>query len=74
MPEISNFPKVEIFFEFFENYSKDFPKIDQTRFREKMKLIWRFTMFFFRHIAELNCRGDGKSSTFFWKKKRYPVQ
>ena len=25
-------------------------------------------MFFFRHIAELNCRGDGKSSTFFWKK------
>ena len=58
MPEISNFSRFEIFFEFFENYIKDFPKIDQNTILKKTEIIIEIYYVFFGYIAESNWRGN----------------
>ena len=57
------------FFEFFENYIKDFPKIDQNTILKKTEIILEiYYVFFSGYIAESNWRGNGKTLTFLWKK------
>ena len=59
------------FFGVFRKLYYRFSKNQPNTILEKLKLFWRFTMFFFGYIAESNWRGNGKTFTFFWKKKTH---